>query len=314
MSSTKSKSTKKRTQPKRQAKKAVKYTGCGIKEGTGRCKKGERKGRKMCDLNSETNRCNYSKVWRETSRICALNKTGRCAKGADGKRRGCELGEKGWCKKVKKVVRKRKAAPASSKKQPASKKKKVVKKKADKKPASKKVVQEKKKSKQAPKNKAAKKPRKSPSESAKTHPVGTKKEGNDKNMLTLISFEEYQQLPKGKLTKDTYKEKSSTQTKVVNKRKKGTRVTKTKKNQTKKESPKKVESNFIPDVEYYIEDTRRRANRYKAVYKGTFVKTKTFRGDVYVYFDNVKQLVAPFGVIATPSGFRSKGHRFIEVK
>lgn len=259
-------STKKRTQPKRQAKKAkVKYTGCGINQDTGRCKKGERKGRRMCDLNSKTNRCNYSKVWRETSRICALNdKTGRCAKGADGKRRGCELGENGWCKKVKKVVRKRKAAPASSKKQPASKKKKVVKKKAEKKPASKKKTVVKKKAekkvtmprnfpwrsesaiqaqmaemkddfegspnslreaaiqvlmtktigkrgkrmtkkeiqmlthtimklnkryaktkKPAPKKKAAKKPRKSPSESAKTHPVGTKKEGNDKNMYVV---------------------------------------------------------------------------------------------------------------------------------
>ena len=133
--------------------------------------------------------------------------------------------------------------------------------------------------------------------------------------MTLITFEEYQKLPKGKITKDTYKEKSSAQTKVVNKRKKGTRVTKTKKNQTKKESPKKVESNFIPGVEYYIEDTTRRKNEFKEVYKGTFVKTKTYEnGDVYIEFDNVKKLVAPFGVRGIPSGFSSKGHRFIEVK
>ena len=102
---------------------------------------------------------------------------------------------------------------------------------------------------------------------------------------------------------------------LINKRKKGTRVTKTKKNQTKKESPKKVESNFIPDVEYYIEDTTRRKNEFKEVYKGTFVKTKIYQnGDVYVEFDNVKKLVAPFGVGGIPFGFSSKGHRFIEVK
>ena len=83
--------------------------------------------------------------------------------------------------------------------------------------------------------------------------------------MTLITFEEYQKLPKGKIAKETYKEKSTTQTKVVNKRKKGTRLTKSKKNQTKKESPKKVESNFIPGIEYYIEDTTRRKNEFKEV-------------------------------------------------
>lgn len=133
--------------------------------------------------------------------------------------------------------------------------------------------------------------------------------------MTLITFEEYQKLPKGKITKDTYKEKSTAQTKVVNKRRKGTRLTKSKKNQTKKESPKKVESNFIPDVEYYIEDTTRRKNEFKEVYKGKFVKTRIHEnGDIYIEFDNVKKLVAPFGVGGIPFGFSSKGHRFIEVK
>ena len=133
--------------------------------------------------------------------------------------------------------------------------------------------------------------------------------------MTLITFEEYQKLPKGKIAKETYKEKSTTQTKVVNKRKKGTRLTKSKKNQTKKESPKKVESNFIPGVEYYIEDTTRRKNEFKEVYKGKFVKTRTHEnGDMYIEFDNVKKLVAPFGVRGIPFGFSSKGHRFIEVK
>lgn len=135
--------------------------------------------------------------------------------------------------------------------------------------------------------------------------------------MTLISFDEYAKLPKGKLVKHTFKEKTATQTtKVVNKRKKGTRLTaKPKKNQTKKESPKKVEGNFVPGAEYYIEDSTRRKNEFKEIYKGKFVKTRTTENnEVYVYFNNVEKIVAPFGGRASPVGFSSRGHRFIEVK
>jgi len=134
--------------------------------------------------------------------------------------------------------------------------------------------------------------------------------------MTLITFEEYEKLPKGKLTKHTFKEQSDTSTKVVNKRKKGTRLNaKPKRNQTKKQSPKKVESNFVPGTEYYIEDTTRRKNEFKEVYKGKFVNIRTMDNDeVYVDFDNVQKIVAPFGVRGLPFGFSSRGHRFIEVK
>ena len=134
--------------------------------------------------------------------------------------------------------------------------------------------------------------------------------------MTLITFEEYAKLPKGKLTKHTFKDKSATPTKPVNKRKKGTRLNaRPKKNQTKKESPKKAESNFVPGVEYYIEDTTRRKNEFKEVYKGKFVKIRTTDNDeVYIDFENVEKIVAPFGVRGLPFGFSSRGHRFIEVK
>ena len=134
--------------------------------------------------------------------------------------------------------------------------------------------------------------------------------------MTLITFEDYAKLPKGKLTKHTFKEKSATPTKPVNKRKKGTRLNaRPKKNQTKKESPKKAESNFVPGTEYYIEDTTRRKNEFKEVYKGKFVKIRTTDNDeVHVEFDNVEKIVAPFGVGGVPFGFSSRGHRFIEVK
>ena len=36
--------------------------------------------------------------------------------------------------------------------------------------------------------------------------------------------------------------------------------------------------------------------------------------EVYVDFDNVQKIVAPFGVRGLPFGFSSRGHRFIEVK
>ena len=63
--------------------------------------------------------------------------------------------------------------------------------------------------------------------------------------MTLITFEDYAKLPKGKLTKHTFKEKSATPTKPVNKRKKGTRLNaRPKKNQTKNNQTK-IKTNLI---------------------------------------------------------------------
>jgi hypothetical protein len=79
-----------------------------------------------------------------------------------------------------------------------------------------------------------------------------------------------------------------------------------------KELPKKeVKKNKLePGKKYYIQDTTRKLDKYKTVYKGVFIEK---RGDSNI-FSEVEFVVAPFGMGGKPFGFNAKsGHKFLEV-
>jgi hypothetical protein len=79
-----------------------------------------------------------------------------------------------------------------------------------------------------------------------------------------------------------------------------------------KELPKKeVKKNKLePGKKYYIQDTTRKLDKYKTVYKGTFIEK---RGDSNI-FSEVEFVVAPFGMGGKPFGFNAKsGHKFLEI-
>ena len=79
-----------------------------------------------------------------------------------------------------------------------------------------------------------------------------------------------------------------------------------------KELPKKeVKKNKLePGKKYYIQDTTRKLDKYKTVYKGIFIEK---RGDSNI-FSEVEFVVAPFGMGGKPFGFNAKsGHKFLEV-
>lgn len=133
--------------------------------------------------------------------------------------------------------------------------------------------------------------------------------------MSLITFDEYKTLPKGNAASSTFRETPTmTPSKRTNRRGKTATLTRPKKSKTLKASPQKIKSKLTPGVAYYIEDTTRRKNEYKEVYRGTFVKMQTIADNEYAQFKEIKKLVAPFGVGGTPFGFSEKGHRFIEVK
>lgn len=79
-----------------------------------------------------------------------------------------------------------------------------------------------------------------------------------------------------------------------------------------KELPKKeVKKNKLePGKKYYIQDTTRKLDKYKTVYKGVFIEK---RGDSNI-FSEVEFVVAPFGMGGKPFGFNAKsGHKFLEI-
>jgi hypothetical protein len=80
-----------------------------------------------------------------------------------------------------------------------------------------------------------------------------------------------------------------------------------------KELPKKEinkKNNLTPGKKYYIQDTTRKIDKYKTVYKGVFIEK---RGDSNI-FSEVEFVVAPFGMGGKPFGFNAKtGHKFLEV-
>ena len=79
-----------------------------------------------------------------------------------------------------------------------------------------------------------------------------------------------------------------------------------------KELPKKeVKKNKLePGKKYYIQDTTRKLDKYKTVYKGVFIEKK---GDSNI-FSEVEFVVAPFGMGGKPFGFNAKsGHKFLEI-
>jgi hypothetical protein len=79
-----------------------------------------------------------------------------------------------------------------------------------------------------------------------------------------------------------------------------------------KELPKKeVKKNKLePGKKYYIQDTTRKLDKYKTVYKGIFIEK---RGDSNIFSD-VEFVVAPFGTIGKPFGFNAKsGNKFLEI-
>ena len=79
-----------------------------------------------------------------------------------------------------------------------------------------------------------------------------------------------------------------------------------------KELPKKeVKKNKLePGKKYYIQDTTRKLDKYKIVYKGVFIEKK---GDSNI-FSEVEFVVAPFGMGGKPFGFNAKsGHKFLEI-
>ena len=80
-----------------------------------------------------------------------------------------------------------------------------------------------------------------------------------------------------------------------------------------KELPKKEinkKKNLTPGKKYYIQDTTRKIDKYKTVYKGVFIEK---RGDSNI-FSEVEFVVAPFGMGGKPFGFNAKtGHKFLEV-
>jgi len=69
-------------------------------------------------------------------------------------------------------------------------------------------------------------------------------------------------------------------------------------------------NNLTPGKKYYIQDTTRKIDKYKTVYKGVFIEK---RGDSNI-FSEVEFVVAPFGMGGKPFGFNAKtGHKFLEV-
>jgi hypothetical protein len=80
-----------------------------------------------------------------------------------------------------------------------------------------------------------------------------------------------------------------------------------------KELPKKEinkKYNLTPGKKYYIQDTSRKKDNLKTVFRGVF----THQSNGHNNFKDVEFLVNPFGDVGKPHGFNAKtGHKFMEV-
>lgn len=74
--------------------------------------------------------------------------------------------------------------------------------------------------------------------------------------------------------------------------------------------PKKAATkNLVSGKMYYIQDTKRRAQKYITVYIGKYRDTE----NNFYMFTDVEYVVAPSGTSGKPHGFSSKGNKFMEV-
>jgi hypothetical protein len=129
--------------------------------------------------------------------------------------------------------------------------------------------------------------------------------------MSPIAYQEYETIPKGRISALNYKTKSKESTGTT-RRRKGSRLTQKKKSNKVTSPAKKVESGMNVGTKYFIEDTTRRSKDLKTVYAGTYVGTETIGDNVYLNFKGVKIIVNPFGKVGLPKGFSQKGYKFIE--